>query len=245
MSKYLIRFDDITPKMDWDRFKDIMGILKSYKIKSILGVIPDSKDLSLNVSKGINNYIEYLLDCRDNGDIIAQHGLNHIYDSNSSGMYGTKNYSEFAGHSFHEQYKRLQKGKSILMKYNLWQPYFMAPSHSFDYNTIKALKELEFKYITDGIGLYPYTYQGITFIPQFYSKPLPKIIPGISQLCIHINTISNSDLLKLKEFIRSNSESFITTESALRMKEKSKFALFSRKLLEFSVPKFKSIKSII
>ena len=38
----------------------------------------------------------------------------------------------------------------------------------------------------------------LTFIPQIYSKPFPEFLPGISQLCIHINTISNKELNYLK-----------------------------------------------
>ena len=229
--------------MDWVRFKDIKCFLDAYSIKSILGVIPDSKDKSLDVSSEFDGFFEYLLDCKSKGDTIAQHGLNHIYDSKSQGIYGVKKASEFAGHTYVEQYKRLEKGKNILQKYDLWQPYFMAPSHSFDLITLKVLKELNFKYITDGLSLYPYDYMGITLIPQFYSKPLPKLFPGLSQLCIHINTISNAEIFKLKEFVKSNNKSFINIEEALLLKANTRLAFISRKLLGFPILNYKKLKA--
>ena len=56
---------------------------------------------------------------------------------------------------------------------------------------------------------FPFKLYNLIFIPQIYSKPLPEFIPGISQLCIHINTISNKELNYLKNFIEENHAKFI------------------------------------
>ena len=43
MTQYIIRFDDINPNMDWEKFNQLKSIINKYKIKSILGVIPNVK----------------------------------------------------------------------------------------------------------------------------------------------------------------------------------------------------------
>ena len=114
---------------------------------------------------------------------------------------GGQNALNSAGHNFQEQLRRLQKGKSILKDEGLWEPIFMAPSHSFDLNTLLALKKTGFETVLDGISLFPYRKYSLNFIPQISSKPLPAFLPGISQLCIHINTISDNELINLIDFV--------------------------------------------
>ena len=212
MARYLMRFDDINSRIDWEKFFKIKKVLEKHNIKSILGVVPNCLDRNLYSSKPLNNYFDYLRDCKKYGDFIAQHGYTHIYDSKSKGIFGSSHNSEFAGHTLKEQIRRISLGKQILKKERLWQPIFMAPSHSFDINTIIALKNFKFKFILDGFSLFPYQENNLNFIPQIVSKPLPKKLPCISQLCIHINTISNQDLSNLIYFIENNHEKFTTID---------------------------------
>ena len=93
-------------------------------------------------------------------------------------------------------------GKAILQKQNCWQPYFMAPSHSFDTNTLKALVNLDFVSISDGYGFFPYMDNGILHVPQLSSKPY-KFIPGISTICIHVNNMSDREIQTLVDFVNS------------------------------------------
>ncbi len=205
-----MRFDDINPRMDWQRFLKIKDILEKYNISSILGVVPDCKDYNLMVSNDFPDYFNYLRRCKSFGDTIAQHGYQHLYDSISKGLFSNSLVSEFAGHDFKKQLKKLSQGKNILKKELLWDPIFMAPGHSFDENTLKALKDLNFRIILDGFSLFPYIENKLIFIPQISSNPLPIIFPGISQLCIHINTISDKELERLIVFIKRNHSKFIS-----------------------------------
>lgn len=209
MAKYLIRFDDINSRIDWDRFLKIKNKLEKYQIKSILGVVPNCLDENLFSSKPLDKYYDYLRKCKKYGDKIAQHGFTHIYDSRKSGFFGRSKFSEFAGHKIEEQLMRLKKGKSILENEQLWDPIFMAPCHSFDSNTLLALKKIGFETVLDGISLLPYKKYSLNFIPQIVSKPLPAFLPGISQLCIHINTISDKELNQLIDFVEKNNKKFI------------------------------------
>ena len=213
MSKYLMRFDDINANMDWERFFILKKILEKYNIKSVLGVVPKCEDLSLKMYPSNSNYYDYLKKFKLYGDCIAQHGYKHKYDSNLRGNYGSANKSEFAGHSFDTQFEKLNKGKLILKNHSLWEPVFMAPGHSFDSNTLKALKKLNFKIVLDGFSLFPFKKSQLTFAPQISSKPLPKFLPGLSQLCVHINTISDKELKHLICFVHQNHRLFISVQN--------------------------------
>ena len=83
------------------------NILEKYKIKSILGVVPDCRDYNLMVSNNFPNYYDYLRKCKSYGDVIAQHGYTHLYDSNSKAIFANSRNSEFAGHEFNKQLKEI------------------------------------------------------------------------------------------------------------------------------------------
>ena len=243
MAKYLIRFDDINERMDWKKFLVIKKHLEKYNIKSILGVVPNCKDESLMISKKKRNYFEYLRGCKNYGDSIAQHGFVHKYDSISRGIYGNSKISEFAGHPYKKQLNKLQKGKTILENESIWEPIFMAPAHTFDRNTIRALKKLNFSKILDGFSLYPYRSFNLIFIPQISSKPLPRFIPCISQLCIHINTISNKELNNLMNFIEKNHTKFIKLEQLKITNEATN--ILERLIVTLIIKSFRFTKKIL
>ena len=162
MSKILIRFDDVAPGMAWSKFIPLKEHLESLGIRSILGVVPDCQDQKLNVEEIKPDFFNLIRTYRDYGDIIAQHGTHHNYVTQDSGILGINNFSEFAGLAFEEQKLTLKKGKEILLAEEVWQPYFMAPAHSFDTNTLKALRDLDFHALTDGYGFYPVSYTHLT-----------------------------------------------------------------------------------
>ena len=207
MSKYIIRFDDVSPAMDWNKFIPLKKVLEELGIKVILGVVPNNLDPKLIVGKECSDFFYKIQKWKAYGDTIAQHGYTHVYDSECSGILGINKRSEFSGHSFEEQYNILKKGKEILVKYGVWEPYFMAPAHSFDKNTLKALKSLGFNALTDGYGFYPYKMEGICLVPQLASYPI-DIGFGIHTLCIHINTMNQEQIDKLEKFIFLNKNKF-------------------------------------
>ena len=128
----------------------------------------------------------------------------HIYDSREKGIFGNAPNSEFAGHDYEIQLRKLSLGKKKLEKELIWEPIFMAPAHSFDSKTKLALNELRFSIVLDGFSLFPYKVNDLLFIPQISSRPLPKYLPCISQLCVHINTISTKELNHLIKFMKKS-----------------------------------------
>ncbi|MDB9997738.1 hypothetical protein OAE05_05255, partial [Gammaproteobacteria bacterium] len=65
----------------------------------------------------------------------------------------------------------------------------MAPGHSFDMTTVQCLKELGFKYITDGYNIWPYSVNGLKFIPQLFSSP-HGLRFGVFTTCFHLDGLS-------------------------------------------------------
>jgi hypothetical protein len=77
----------------------------------------------------------------------------------------------------------------------------MAPNHSFDLNTLKALKQCGFTAVTDGISLYPFRLEGLVFIPQQLWRP--RWMPhGVITICLHTNDMRAKHVKALRTFLR-------------------------------------------
>ncbi|SJM38466.1 hypothetical protein A1019T_02459 [Psychrobacter pasteurii] len=90
MSKFILRFDDIIPGMDWNKFLKIKEVAVKYGVKSILGVVPDNKDANLSININMSNSVFFstLKEFAEYGDTIAQHGTHHTYTIKAGGMLG-------------------------------------------------------------------------------------------------------------------------------------------------------------
>jgi len=235
-TKLILRFDDITPGMAWSKFLPFKFELEKIGLRSVLGVVPDSKDPKLNIEEKNRNFFDDIRVFKDYGDTIAQHGLNHRYISNLPGVLGINNRSELCGLNFKEQYEKISKGKQILESQDIWQPYFMAPAHSFDLITLEVLKELNFIAITDGYGFFPYQINGMKFIPQLLSRPL-NIGFGYATVCLHINNMNDKQIAETLHSISINRDNFIDFKKVADMKvhnnlAKSSLRLLSRKVIK-------------
>ena len=113
--KYLLRFDDIAPNMNWRLFYKIKNFLIKYEIKPIIGVIPNNKDKELKkfpVCK-LNFFLE-IKKLRSLGWTIAMHGYEHLYFENKIKDYlSMRVKSEFVGESFEVQNLKIKKGISF------------------------------------------------------------------------------------------------------------------------------------
>ena len=221
-TKIIVRFDDICPNLNWEIFLFIKKELQDLGIRSVLGVIPDNKDESFFKYEYKENFFDLINNFKNFGDTIAQHGTNHKYTTTSHGILKINNRSEFAGHDFKYQYELIKKGKQILELNNCWQPVFMAPSHSFDENTIEALIQLGFKSISDGYGFFPYKEKGIDFVPQISSKPFNTGF-GLATICLHTNNLNKINIKNFLEFISSNRSRIISYEEYNTIKSPSKY----------------------
>lgn len=206
--KFIIRLDDISWDMNYENFMKVKEIFLKFDIRPIIGVIPNNNDKKLkdfsDAQLEENEFwkeIKYLQD-KWKWDI-ALHGYDHVYISNDAGMLKRNNQSEFSGIAFDIQMKKIKNGKEILIQHGLKIKAFMAPSHSFDLNTIKAIKENSIYVITDGFSAFPYYKYGVQFIPQLRSWPDKRGI-GIDTICYHCNSMTEGDILNLSRFIEDN-----------------------------------------
>ena len=206
--KFIFRLDDIHPRMNRNNFDRMINLLSKYPIQGILGVIPDNKDEKLMIQNENLNFWKQIKKLEDAGYWIAQHGYQHIYDSNDGGKLNLNNQSEFSGHSYRVQKKKMEKGKAILENKGLKPKLFMAPSHSFDNTTIKVVKKLGYA-ITDGFGLFPKRRDGVLFIPQLFASP-KSIGFGLYSICLHTDQMKEKDFNRLESHLEAYNSKYIS-----------------------------------
>jgi predicted deacetylase len=216
--RFIARFDDICPGMHWRNFQRFESFFSTEsRIKPLLGVVPDNRDPKLAVQAEREDFWDLMRHWRDLGWTLAQHGYTHEYALNDGGMLKVGSKSEFAGLPYADQHKKLAEGQRILQAQGIWQPYFMAPSHSFDRETLRALKCLGFTAITDGYGVYPYELEGLMAVPQLFATPRHFGF-GMYTLCLHVNTMSERQIDTTLRFMQANAARFISFPDALSLR---------------------------
>ncbi|MBQ8592502.1 MAG: DUF2334 domain-containing protein [Lachnospiraceae bacterium] len=197
--KVAIRMDDITPDMDWEKFRIFKQILDEYHICPLIGVVPDNQDEILAKNPPRQDFWAYIKDLQKSGWCIAMHGYQHIYTTKKGGVFPLNSFSEFAGVPYEKQKVMLTTGYALLKKQGIETDIFMPPAHSFDKNTIRILKELGFRYMTDGFGDMPFEREGMVFLPICERKSRDLSGEGITTYVIHANTMEEKDF----EFYRT------------------------------------------
>lgn len=209
-NKFLIRLDDACPSMNNLIWTKIEKILDKFGIKPMVGIIPSNADSSLFYGKDDKFFWKKALSWNEKGWSIALHGYDHCYLSNDGGINPLWKRSEFAGLPLCVQKEKIRKGYNILLSKGLKVEYFFAPSHTFDENTLQALKECSpIRVISDTIALKPYRYKDFIFIPQQFGHFTKPLLRGVWTFCFHPNEMSEEEVVRFEEFIKSNRNSFI------------------------------------
>lgn len=206
-----IRMDDITPDMNFAKFNKVKAILDKAGLTPLIGVVPFNEDENLAVDNPYEDFGELLRSLVDKGWVIALHGYNHLYTTNNKGVFPINEFSEFAGVSLDKQNQMIAQGIAKLREWGVEPVAFMAPGHTFDTNTMKALKTNGITRITDGFGNRPYVRNGITFYP--ISKKRSECISsreGYSTYVLHTNTMSNQAIDLFEKLIEENRTNFIS-----------------------------------
>ena len=217
-----IRMDDITPGMDWKKFQRFKDLLDANGIKPLIGVVPDNRDKKLCIDDEKPDFWEYIKELQQEGWVIAMHGYNHLYTTREGGLFPIGSKSEFAGLSLARQNEMISKGKEILRSKGIRTDIFMAPSHSFDKNTLRALKSNGFYIITDGFGTEPYREKGMIFYPISVrrGRSLKDKRDGIVTFVYHANTMDEKDFASL--------ENLLSTDKVVSYDEYLKFEVTDR-----------------
>jgi len=211
-SKYLIRLDDACPTMDsgkWQKMEDLLGF---YKVKPMVGIIPNCKDKQLMLEEYDQDFWQKALLWQKKEWAIAMHGYDHCYLSNN-GMHGLNpmwERSEFAGVPLEKQREKIRDGIKILKAKGIDPKFFFAPSHTFDQHTLTALREeSDIRIISDTIGRYPYKKGDFWLIPQIVGHCVKMPISGIYTFCFHPNKMEDAAFQALESFLQLYSQDFI------------------------------------
>ncbi len=232
-----IRLDDITADMNCGNFNRIKTMLDAHDIKPIIGVVPDCKDSKLKIENEKENFWHCIKKLQEMGWTVAMHGLNHLYTTKDGGVFPLNRKSEFAGLGFEVQDKMIREGKEILKSHGIETDIFMAPSHSYDKNTLKALKKNGFNKITDGFGTKPYKRDGIIFYPISFNRSmsLKSKSDGITTFVYHANTMDDNNFETMEKlFERADVVSYSEFD---RIEARPRF--FVGNIIEFAMANFK------
>ena len=204
-SKYLIRLDDACPQMNKLRWQRMEDILDKYEIKPMVGIIPNNEDPVTCIDPIDPNFVTKALNWQKKGWAIALHGYNHVCTTSIGGINPVHKRSEFAGISLNEQKEKISKGYKILMDMGLRPQYFFAPSHTFDWNTLKALvEETSIRIISDTIALHPYKLDEFTVVPCQMGRFRKLPLRGYWTFCFHPNGMDDTAFDTFENFIKAN-----------------------------------------
>ncbi len=209
MSKYIIRLDDACEKRNIENWDRIETVLDKYGVKPLVGVIPSCKDEQMNLYPTDADFWAKVAEWQSKGWQIALHGYEHVYVNSNPGINPINCRSEFAGLPLDEQREKIKKGIEIFREHGINPKVFFAPSHSFDENTLEALKaESDIRIVSDTPANRPYSKYGMTFVPQ-QSGRVRKLPFNTVTVCYHPNIMSDKDFVELESFLDVNGKKFI------------------------------------
>lgn len=221
MAKYIIRLDDACPSMDTVKWNRMEEMLEKHNITPIVGIIPDNKDPLFNYGYD-NEFWEKCIRWQEKKWTIAIHGLNHSLFTHKPEGYFQKSHStnsEWAGIPFEKQYDMLLTGMDILKTKGIFPSCFFAPCHTYDINTVKAIKiyneDNRPLYISDGYALRPYKKNDVWFLPSLFDSPHKIGGNGYYTFVFHPNNMSVLTFDKLEEFLNGNDSSFVNADQVM------------------------------
>lgn len=213
--KYLLRLDDACPTMNSELWHKMEVLLERYGIKPIVGVIPHNEDPLLKIEGADERFWAKVKSWENKGWTIALHGYNHCYISKEGlkGLNPLWERSEFSGVPLNVQKEKVREGVAFLKEHCIIPSIFFAPSHTFDQNTLVALKEeSDIRIISDTIATKPYIKNGFVFIPQTGGHCSEMRIPGTWTFCLHPNSMTDRDFAQTESFISNHFKSFVCFE---------------------------------
>ena len=236
-SKYtglLIRMDDIAEHMNW-KFMDKCELLfDKFNIKPLLGVIPENKDPEFKKYPKNSDFWNRVNNWNEKGWEISMHGYSHLYEQQTkkNDIFNYGGGSEFYGLDYKKQLTKIRLGIEKFKEKNIFIRSFFAPNHTYDLNTLKALKESGIKIVIDGYGLFPFHKFGLLFIPQLFYKEI--LLPfGIQSTQMHINYWDNKYLQNFENFINKNHNKIVDLNYILNLDQSN----FLKNSINYSVEK--------
>lgn len=197
-ARYLLRFDDICPTMNWTMWSEIEASLIERDLKPILAVVPDNQDPVLKVEPAVQDFWSRVRGWQARGWTIALHGYRHQYVTVHRGIVTVKNKSEFAGIPAAEQEEKLRRGMDIFKRNGVSSSVWIAPRNSFDAVTVTLLPGVGINIICDGNFRFPFeTRSNMFWVPQQLFRFRPAL-RGVWTVCYHHNGWTSADLRQFR-----------------------------------------------
>lgn len=209
--RYLIRLDDACPTMDGAKWQRMFDLLDRYGVRPMVGIIPNNEDPKQEIDAPDAEFWSKARLWQQKGYTIALHGYNHCYisDKGLEGLNPLWERSEFAGMPLEVQMQKISDGFKILQEHGLRPKYFFAPSHTFDVNTLVALRECtDIRAICDTIATKPYRLEDFIFIPQLGGHCSEIRIPGIWTFCLHPSMMNDGEIEATESFLMRHVSEF-------------------------------------
>lgn len=199
--RFIIRLDDACPTMDQRKWGRIEELLRARDVLPIVAVVPANADLALKRSPPDPRFWDRVRAWRDAGWHVAMHGYAHEALTRNRGMIPLHVKSEFAGVPLEEQRRRLRAAHATFVQEGLRPSIWVAPFHTFDSNTLRALRdETEIDIISDGLSPLPFGEEGFFWLPQqLWSPSLPG--PGVWTINLHPNHMREQAMTALSHFL--------------------------------------------
>jgi len=211
-AQYLLRFDDLCPTMDGERWRRFAALIERFEIKPILGVTPDNRDPELMIDAPDEGFWEEMRRLEAGGATIGLHGYRHVCDSEARSLVPLHGRSEFAGVAREQQRCWIRAGLEILRGHGLDPVIWVAPRHGFDAVTLEVLRDEGIGMVSDGFAKKPFRHFGVTWIPQQLWRPVEKQ-DGVWTICVHPNTATGEDVLRLEGFLERFAGQFVPVGS--------------------------------
>lgn len=238
-TRFILRFDDICPTMNWRIWRQLESDLYDLNIKPLMAVIPDNRDRELMVSApGVDDFWNSVRAWQARGWTIGLHGYQHRYLTQMAGLYGRMPRSEFAGLPYESQEIKLQNAIRIFREQQVSPEVWVAPAHSFDAKTVAILSKLGVRIISDGYAIYPYQdAEGVTWIPQQFGK-FRKLPFGVWTICCHFNSWTDAETGRFRQDLRKYRRHFTAVNDVVksfREHRRNWFDLGANRLLELGI----------
>lgn len=206
-----MRLDDASEYMDITKWKHMEELLDKYGIKPIFGIIPANDDPGLLKYGKVSEFWELMTAWAKKGWTPALHGYTHVFETDEGGINPVNKRSEYAGVSLERQRQKIRDGFNVLKEHGISPKIFFAPAHTFDENTLVALKEESpIRIISDTVANDVYYKDDFYYIPQ-QSGHCRKLPFKTVTFCYHPNIMNDDDFKKLEIFLQKYAENFVDT----------------------------------
>lgn len=208
-AQYLLRVDDLCPTIHARRWERVRLMIEEFGIRPILAVIPDNQDPDLEKSRPAPGFWDQMRQMEAAGATIALHGYQHLCVNRARSLIAIHERSEFAGVRYEVQRDWVAAGLQILRGHGLHPRLWVAPRHSFDRNTLRAIRKEGLRFLSDGLARVPFRRGGVTWIPQQLWSPEARS-RGIWTICVHPNSTHRSKAEELRSFLAGYAAQFTT-----------------------------------